>query len=76
MEKKFYFIQLPKNEVVLTGKEQAYLLGGGNCSPYISCPKDYDNTCRYDTNQCESKGSCGGIFYCSSHTCKYDFSQG
>lgn len=75
MEKKFNYIQLPKSEVVLTGEEQAYLLGGGNCNPYQSCPNEYNNTCDYDTKQCENKGSCGGTFYCASHTCKYDFTQ-
>lgn len=77
MEKKFNFIQLPKSEVVLTGEEQSYLLGGGNCDPYTSCPKDHNNTCTFYSGHCSNTGSCGGQFYCASHTCvNYDFTKG
>ena len=52
MDKKFNFIQLPKSEVMLAEEEQSYLLGGANCRPYTSCPKEYLNHCYYDNSPC------------------------
>lgn len=76
MEKKFNFIQLPKSEVVLTGEEQSYLLGGGNCRPYESCPNAHNNTCTYDNGHCSNTGSCGGDFFCIHSCTNYDFTRG
>lgn len=75
MEKKFNFIQLPKSEVVLTGEEQSYLLGGGNCMPYNSCPDAFNNTCTYGNGHCSGTGGCGGDFFCI-HSCTHDFTKG
>lgn len=69
MNKKFKFIELPKNEVDLSKEELSYLLGGGNCITYTSCPEEYNNTCKYDNGNCSNTGACGGTFYCASHTC-------
>lgn len=69
MDKKFKFIELPKNEVDLSKEELGYLLGGGNCDPYRSCPDKYDNHCKYDNGPCSNTGACGGTFFCGDHSC-------
>lgn len=73
MDKKFNFIQLPKSEVMLAEEEQSYLLGGANCRPYTSCPKEYLNHCYYDDSPCAGTGGCGGDFHCDHSCFGHDF---
>lgn len=71
MEKgKIQFIELPKNEVVLSQEEQAYLLGRGDCRAFSSCEKNHADLCTdYVSGNCSGAGPCGGQLYCSAHAC-------
>lgn len=61
--KEFKFIELPKEEAMLSEEKQSLLLGGINCGIF-----DGERCKVYSDGPCTGYGSCGGDFYCADYS--------